>query len=180
MLPTACANFTAGSSRASGASGRSGGAWGHCAHLRHYGLNVDFGAANFLLQLQPRTSLEFGCGLGLYTGFLRTMAGTAAIGIEPNRMPAIGFRGAAQLAANVIGGKAGSAGAEERACEAALGTFDLVFSIEVAEHLPSDLHGTLADMLVRHTRGFLVFSAGRPGQKGIGLRVTQGPHPMRG
>ena len=39
---------------------------------------------------------------------------------------------------------------------------------QVAEHIPPSLHAALADFLVRHTGGFLVFSAGRPGQRGVG------------
>ena len=147
------------------ARGGRGGAWGQCIHLRNYGLNVDFGLAAELASLRPRSSLEFGCGLGLYTGFLHQVAGTRrALGIEPNAMPFAGFRGAQQLRADLVVNVSAAAGA----CESQLGSFDLVFSIEVAEHLPPALHGKMAALLARHTHGFLVFSAGRPGQPGVG------------
>jgi hypothetical protein len=54
------------------------------------------------------------------------------------------------------------------ACNSAIHKVDLVFSIEVAEHLPISKHGQLADLLVSHVGGFLVFSAARPRQAGIG------------
>ena len=160
-------------------TGFSGGAWSHCLHLRHYGLNMDFGLAGSLLSLRPRSALELGCGLGLYTGFLHSVAGTTpAVGVEPMPMPSIGFRGATQLIANLLvgssnesvdGGSSRSpATAAAAACEATLGAYDLVFSIEVAEHLPLSMHAALADLLVRHVSGFLVFSAGRIGQPGVG------------
>ena len=170
-LPLQCDSFVHNTQVAREAlstrSANSGGAWGQCVHLRSYGINVDFGLANVLHSLAPRSSLEFGAGLGTYTSFLQRLGGVdPSIAIEPELMPLSIFgpgRGSDQLMANVV--NASGAVAE---CEAVLGLFDLVYSIEVAEHLPMSLHGKVADFLVRHTSGFLVFSAGRPGQRGIG------------
>lgn len=175
-LPPACASLTLKSAlrrsnrSTTGGSFRSaseGGSWGYCTHLKTYGLNMDFGLANMLLSLAPRSTLELGCGLGLYTSFLHQAAGTRlSIGIEPHPMPSVIFgsdKGPHQLVANVL-----SPSGEVARCEELLGRFELVFSIEMAEHVPRETHPMVADLLVRHTGGFLVFSAGRPGQLGLG------------
>jgi hypothetical protein len=44
--------------------------------------------------------------------------------------------------------------------------FDLVQSLEVAEHLPESAAETFVDNLVRHSNGFILFSAAPPGQGG--------------
>lgn len=150
-----------------------GGHWSACTHLKSYGLNVDFGVLNMLLALQPRSSLELGSGMGLYTSWLHKMAGTSpAIGIEPNPLmrpllaaqgPNSSPGGLVQLVANVI-----NASGQLAACERALPKFDVVFSVNMAEHLPLHMHGAIADVLARHTHGFLLFAAGVPGSRGIG------------
>ena len=150
-----------------------GGHWSSCTHLKSYGLNVDFGVLNMLLALQPRSSLELGSGMGLYTSWLHKMAGTSpAIGIEPNPLmrPLLTAQsqtadggGIMQVVANLV-----DARGAEATCEKALPGFDVVFSINMAEHLPLDKHGAIADLLARHTHGFLLFAAGVPGSLGIG------------
>jgi hypothetical protein len=65
-----------------------------------------------------------------------------------------------QLEGDVLGGTK-----EEKQ---ALGTFDLVFSIEVAEHLATDLIPTMVEFLVSKTDKYLVFGAARPKQGGTG------------
>lgn len=169
-LPAACEAHTRqhNSAGAATAGGLKGGAWGYCAHLRAYGLNFDFGLANSLLALRPSSSFEFGCGLGLYTSWLYQVGDVQpAIGVEPMPMPSSIFRAESawpqQLVSDLLNESAGS-----QECVRALGQQDLVFSIEVAEHIPRHLHAALADLLVSRTRGFLVFSAGRPGQPGRG------------
>eukprot|EP00663_Eupelagonemidae_sp_cell21sb_P011541 gene11541-biopygen2670 len=58
-------------------------------------------------------------------------------------------------------------------CSAALAQqgYDVVFSLDVAEHMPRGLvlklHTPLADLLGNATRGYIIFSAGEPIQKGI-------------
>ena len=83
-------------------------------------------------------------------------------------MPSSVFRSVGwprQISGNLINASAGSMAG---ACESDLGVHDLVYSIEVAEHIPPHLHEAVAGMLSRHTGRFLVFSAGRPGQGGLG------------
>ena len=56
------------------------------------------------------------------------------------------------------------------ACRASLvqRRFDLVYSFEVAEHVPSQMLPTLVTTLAAATGRFLVFSAAKPGQPGTG------------
>jgi hypothetical protein len=44
--------------------------------------------------------------------------------------------------------------------------FDLVQSLEVAEHLPNSASGLFVESLVKHSRGLVLFSAAPPGQGG--------------
>ena len=44
--------------------------------------------------------------------------------------------------------------------------FDLVQSLEVAEHIPADSAERIVENLVRHSAGFVLFSAAPPGQGG--------------
>ena len=155
---------------ASRGDGKAGGSWGLCTHLKSYGLNADFGIMSVLLALRPRTSLELGSGVGLYSSWLSRMAGTDAIGIEPKPLMRgvieshpLGAGSLSQLVANFV-----NASGEAAACDSALPKFDLVFSINMAEHLPLWMHEPVADFLARHVHGFLVFAAGVPGEPGIG------------
>ena len=154
-------------------TGHAGGSWSYCTHVTKYGMNFDFGLAQALLTLSPRSTLEFGCGLGLYTSFLhRALRTVPSVAMEPQPMPSSIFgssstRSAHEWPEQLVGDFVTRSGAHET-CEMELPRVELVFSIEVAEHIPPHLHDTLADLLVRHTSRFLVFSAGRPGQSGHG------------
>jgi hypothetical protein len=46
--------------------------------------------------------------------------------------------------------------------------FDVVMSLEVAEHIPPDLADAFVDHLVAHARRTIVLSAAHPGQGGQG------------
>ena len=177
-LPAACAPLLltadsnlADADAASKGDGKGGGSWGLCTHLRSYGLNVDFGILSILLALRPRSSIELGSGVGLYSSWLNKMAGTSpAVGIEPKPLmrPLISLQkppgsGLMQLMANMV-----NATGQAAKCDVALPTFDLVFSVNMAEHVPIQMHEGIADFLVRRTGGFLVFAAGTPGEPGIG------------
>ena len=164
---------------ARGKRGRKGGAWSWCTHLRRYGTNFDLGLASFLAhQLAPLgDALEFGAGLGLYVRYLVAHGRVPGrvVGIEPEDMAAAGaFRGAfgdgggggrrpTQLRADV-----GDAAAFDAAADALGPPFDLVFSIEVAEHLRPELLPRLVAFLARQTGRYLVFGAAPPGQGGTG------------
>ena len=172
-LPATCAALLVQppSRSASHHQGSAGGGWSMCTHLINYGLNFDFGLASFMADvLQPTASLELGCGLGLYSDWMARKAHAApAIGIEPSGIWSPVFKDGAwpqELAADFFSGDAATA-----ACADSLKRevrFDLVFTIEVAEHIPRDRHPKVVDFLTSQTAKYLVFSAAQPGQKGVG------------
>lgn len=45
-------------------------------------------------------------------------------------------------------------------------TFDLVQSLEVGEHITPDASATFVESIIKHSRGFVLFSAAPPGQGG--------------
>ena len=146
--------------------GSSGGAWSACTHLSIYGLNIAPFFLRFLaMHLQPRNALEFGCGLGTTADFLArfTPGGARITCVEPNEMHTEVYlrRGLpyrpTQLAANLLNHN----GEAVAACAAAVKTarFDLVYSLEVAEHIPVALHQSLVYLLGNATGRLLVFSA---------------------
>ena len=138
-------------------AGIRGGAWNVCTYVRLYGINADFGALVFLSSvLQPASSLEVGCGAGAYTSWMAKSGVAPAWGLEPEAMPSAIFSASGwprQLVADFSEPRAVGA------CSAALGSFDLVFSFEVAEHIPRERHDAIVDFLVSRTARFLVFSA---------------------
>lgn len=56
-----------------------------------------------------------------------------------------------------------------------LGKFDLVISLETAEHLPASSSGQFVNNLVNHSTGTICFSAAIPGQGGDGHINEQPP-----
>ena len=74
-----------GSAGLSRTQGSAGGGWSSCTHLINYGLNFNFGLAQFMASVfRPTSTLELGCSLGLYSDWMHRMAGAApALGIEP-------------------------------------------------------------------------------------------------
>jgi len=53
--------------------------------------------------------------------------------------------------------------------------FDLVISLEVAEHIPASSADTFVFSLVRHASKYIMFSAATPGQGGVG-HINEQPH----
>jgi len=156
--------------------GLSGGPWSACTHLKTYGLNFAPFFARFLTyQLAPQTVLEFGCGLGTTSDYIARAAGARVTCIEPDstlgsliaslRKDNRGEGTLTQLAINTF-----ADGPSEQACvrDLASAQHDLVFSLEVAEHIPFRFHPQLIDLLTSSTKKWLVFSAARPGQGGTG------------
>jgi 2-polyprenyl-3-methyl-5-hydroxy-6-metoxy-1,4-benzoquinol methylase len=149
--------------------GNTGGDWSWCTHIVGYGYNFDEGLASFLaFQLTPASTFEFGCGIGLYCDYLVRHGKVAGkvVGAEPSDMQGAGVFGRAgiqypqHLMMNIL-----EATDEERS---ALGKFDLVYTIEVAEHVPAGLHRVMMQVLKSLTTKYLVFAAARPGQAGTG------------
>lgn len=109
----------------------------------------------YLLQrFAPKSVLDLGCGMGNYLK-LFAKAGCRVVGLE------------------------GSASGLKRVPESVLAiqydlrkplvinqTFDLVMSVEVAEHLPKKYSRTLVGSLCRHSKGLVLFTAAPPGTPG--------------
>jgi len=137
--------------------------WTAQEHLARYGPNFNSGMAEYIAHtLKPASTLEFGCGLGLYCDFMKTQLDINEVfGIEPEPMGGV-FQspsGPTQIAIDIFLDK------HPRSLEQ---KFDLVMSIEVAEHIPREKHDFLFDFLVSHTSNWIVFSGARVGQGGHG------------
>eukprot|EP01084_Bolivina_argentea_P138056 243144_1 len=151
-----------------------GGAWSLCTHIYRYGPNFDRGFASFLATtFQPKTALEFGCGIGLYINYISKFSphsndiDSLYLGIEPQSMLHAGIfnydnsYSAIQLAMNIF--------EVNKTILHSLGQFDLVYSSEVAEHIPNQLlFYDGVDFLINHTAKYLVFGAARKDQGGTG------------
>jgi len=154
--------------------GSHGGAWSPCTHVRH-SLNFDYGLALYLQEeFHPKSVLEFGSGLGLYVDFFyRKCNVTEAIGIEPIIMKLPHDISIYKSFDNFIKYPAQSTfniknynNITKDEYDEQFGNFDMVYSIEVAEHIDYKYHYALADFLSSHTNHYLMFSAAHPGQTG--------------
>ncbi len=146
--------------------GSDGGAWSWMTHMYHYGLNFDLGLASFLAALNPESAIEFGCGIGLYTQFLvQSGVQGPVLGLEPNDMSSAGVFNETkatyprQVLGNVL---------ENLQEQDSINAADLVYSIEVAEHIEETLLPILISFLSSKVKKYLIFSAGRRGQGGTG------------
>ncbi len=143
--------------------GFQGGAWTEETHLKLHAKNFDFGLANYITeQIVPKTCLEFGSGLGFLSRYLcDNLSLEKSYCIEPNKIKG-SYRNDSmpkllvldifnELHPHVLNHK-----------------FDLVVSIEVAEHVPLNQHPFLFDFLTAHSNNWVVFSGARIGQGGHG------------
>lgn len=137
--------------------------WTAQEHMARHGPNFNNGMAEYIAHtFKPESILEFGCGLGLYCHFLKTRLDTNRVfGIDPEPMGGVfdSPTGPKQLAINIF---------SDKHPEPLEQKFDLVMSIEVAEHIPRENHDFLFDFLVSHTSNWIVFSGARVGQGGHG------------
>lgn len=154
--------------------GSHGGAWSPCTHVRH-SLNFDCGLALYLHdEFRPRSVLEFGSGLGLYVDFFyRKYNVSRAIGIEPIIMKLPhdisvykSFDNFTEYPSQSTFNIKNYNNETRTKYDSQLGTFDLVYSIEVAEHIDYKYHYALADFLSSRTNRYLMFSAAHLGQTG--------------
>ena len=143
--------------------GSGGGAWDENTHNSLYPDNFNEGLGRFIAErISPKTFLEFGSGMGYLAKYICNHGDVEkAICIEPYVSSEL-YEGIPRLElvhANIF----------ERKPEQVIGQrFDLVLSIEVAEHVDRPDHDYLFDYLVAHTSKWVVFSAGRIGQGGFG------------
>jgi len=155
--------------------GASGGAWSYRrkdGRCRHTEANVPRAAdlVRALPRLFPdvRSVVDLGGGPGGYlTGFRDAGLARPLVTIEPHPLGECLFRGVQQLATNIF------------AAPAVNETFDLAMSVEMAEHVPSELHGQLIAWLVGHARRWIIFTAAHPGQDGEGHVANREPSAWR-
>ncbi len=157
--------------------GGKGGEWSACTHIKVYGMNfASFFARHLAYGLKPKSVLEFGCGLGTTSDFLARFVpgGSKVVCVEPEAMLGEVFgEGSAQafpirpLQLSML-----SFAPEAQTCSDSLYNprmeFELVLSLEVAEHVPPEFTDELIRRLATATTKYLVFAAARPGQGGTG------------
>jgi len=145
--------------------GSDGGHWSKDAHLRMNGAHTfNNGICGWIMNnLKPTSVLEFGCGLGFYSNYFSSKGAATVHAIEPEKMDSRMF-------------------SEERDCiqfefditkddipeKINNREYDLVFSMEVMEHIDRKYHDDIFDFLCEKSNKFIVFSAARMGQFGHG------------
>lgn len=126
--------------------------------------------------LKPKSVLEFGCGLGTTSDFLARFVpgGSKVVCVEPEAMlgEVFGEGSSHSFPNRPLQLAMLSFAPEARKCSDALYNssmeFELILSLEVAEHVPPEFTDELIRRLATATTKYLVFSAARPGQGGTG------------
>lgn len=143
--------------------GSSGGAWDERTHLALHPKNFNFGLADFIVkQLAPKRVLEFGSGLGFLARHIVDETGSTEVYcIEPNEIKGHydAVKGPKLLSVDIF---------DDPHPDELKRTYDLVVSIEVAEHIRREKHGVLFDFLTARAGKWIVFSGARVGQGGHG------------
>lgn len=143
--------------------GDKGGAWSEEVHLALHPENFNFGMASFIAkQISPRDMLEFGSGLGYLSRYIVDNSSVReSYCIEPNKIKGV-YRenGYPKLLSIDI--------FKENEPKEIQKKFDLIISIEVAEHIPRKNHRKLFDFLTSHAENWVVFSGAHIGQGGHG------------
>lgn len=143
-------------------AGEAGGAWTIDTHNQVYPDNFNHGLARFLAEvIQPNDFLEFGGGSGaLAQHVARECRVDPSFMIEPEisltpdpsiRLESLNIDITQHIAPRALDHK-----------------FDLVLSIEVAEHVDRAHHERVFDFLAARAGRWVVFSGARPGQGGHG------------
>jgi len=143
--------------------GIQGGAWDEEMHMVLHPKNFNMGLAKFITEIiKPKNLLEFGSGLGFLSRYIVDNSSIEEVYcIEPNKIKG-NYRENAYpklIPINIF---------TDSHPENINKTFDLVLSIEVAEHIELEKHNELFDFLVNHSNNWIVFSGARVGQGGHG------------
>jgi len=146
--------------------------WSPCSSLKsEWGAKFSPELARFLsFQLAPKTAMEFGCGTGTMVDYLARQAGAVVLCIEPertldtllaslkrDRVEPTGRL--SQLALNIFQNDHETAGCTHGIMERG---HDLVFSLNVAQHIPHHFHKVMIDLIAKSARKWLVFAAAGP------------------
>jgi len=146
-------------------AGTQGGSWTEETHMSLYpgAPNFNSGMAKFIAStFRPLSFLEFGSGLGFLAHHIRHQANVEkAYCIEPCEIKGKydATSGPFLLPINIFTDPLPATLTQK---------FDLVYSIEVAEHIEREHHSFLFDFLVSRASNWIVFSAATPGQAGHG------------
>lgn len=159
--PKKCKNFQNGS-----CEDEDGGAWsykgnnGGCVHTEKT-IPRDLPASRILPTLFPgaESVLDFGGGVGSYLLEFRDAGYKTCITVEPQPLGDCLFQGLQQDLTDWINTPLDRLPKDK---------YDVVMTIEVAEHIPVEFHEHLIKALAQATKKYLVFSAARPGQPGQG------------
>lgn len=142
--------------------GKTGGAWTAETHAKLYPGNLNMGLVRFIAEyIHPQNFLEFGSGEGnLANAIADHVQLTESYCIEPLAMvPMQWDKGLNLLNIDIF---------SQPMPDIINKKFDLVLSIEVAEHIEQARHEELFDFLVSRTGKYVVFSGARLGQGGHG------------
>lgn len=142
--------------------GESGGAWTEETHLALHEKNFNKGLADFVInEFEFEDALEFGSGLGLLASYICNNKEVENYHcIEPNQITGKYNDTKPKLfSINIF--EDSIPGVMEK-------KYELVCSIEVAEHIDRTLHDQLFDFLVSRANKWIVFSGARVGQGGHG------------
>ena len=126
-------------------------------------------ASTIVEQLSPESVLDVGCGTGALLAELADQGVAITRGLEHSEagIELCRQRGVAVTPFDL----------EAREITSVDETYDVVASMEVAEHLPAKVADRYVDLLVGRVRpgGWLVFTAATPGQGGLD-HVNEQPH----
>ena len=148
-----------------------GGAWtyrhdgGHCSYTEKSPLinnaPKDGGAVTGLPKIFPsvQSVMDFGGGVGVYLTGFRNKGVSRLVTVEPHLLGNCVFSGITQDTIDWI---------NTPLSELPSNKYDLVMTVEVAEHIPVHYHRHLLQALAQATSQWLVFSAAHPGQPGEG------------
>lgn len=140
-----------------------GGAWDTATHKFLYPDNFNQGLADYIVnKIRPGDVLEFGSGLGHLSKYINDKSEVSEyLCIEPNKIAGAydSIEGPRLLPMDIF---------SDNHPYVINRKFDLVLSIEVAEHIELEKHEELFDFLVAHTSNWLIFSGARVGQGGLG------------
>ena len=142
--------------------GYEGGGWDKKAHETLYGRNLNTGLGDFIIkEVRPQNFLEFGSGLGALSNYI-----SHSMHLEPSYCIEPAIESSDSYGENVSLLNVDIFSTPVPSVLNKL--FDTVISIEVAEHIPLELHEALFDFLVSRAGRMIVFSGARPGQGGHG------------
>lgn len=143
-------------------AGKHGGAWSADTHQELYPANLNVGLVSFIARyIGPKDFMEFGGGTAALANAVAQACELAdSYVIEPEIVaPVASHRGVHLLNFDIT--RTAPPPVLDR-------KFDLVLSIEVAEHIQRSSHEALFDFLAARAGRWVVFSAARPGQGGHG------------